>query len=73
MQQIISKVDGINEMAARSESQALLLLEKQTKLQEESLNNEKEFLSMFRSIANNLNQNHWMIISLFFFICFIIF
>jgi hypothetical protein len=28
---------------------------------------------MFRSIANNLNQNHWMIISLFFFICFIIF
>jgi hypothetical protein len=58
MQQIISKVDGINEMAARSESQALLLLEKQTKLQEESLNNEKEFLSMFRSIANNLNQNH---------------
>jgi len=56
MQQILVKIDGANEMANRAESKALVLLEKQTKLQEESLNNDKEFLNLFRSIANNFNQ-----------------
>ncbi len=58
MQQMLLKIDGANEMANRAESKALALLEKQTKLQEESLNNEKEFLNMFKSIANVLNSNH---------------
>ncbi|CAF1618439.1 unnamed protein product [Adineta ricciae] len=55
VQQMINKIDGANDMAIKAESKALLLLEKQTKLQEESLNNEKEFLNVFRSIANSFN------------------
>ncbi len=52
---MISKIDGANEMTSKAETKALLLLEKQTKLQEESVNNEKEFLNVFRSIANSFN------------------
>ncbi|CAF2776422.1 unnamed protein product [Rotaria sp. Silwood2] len=55
IRQMIDRIDGANEIATKAESKALLLLEKQTKLQEESLNNEKEFLNVFRSIANSFN------------------
>ena len=55
MQQMISKLDSANEIANKAESTALLLLAKQTKLHEESLNNEKEFLNIFKSIANSFN------------------
>lgn len=54
MQQMIAKIDGANELASRSEVKALELLEKQTRLQEESLNNEREFLNVFKLIANNM-------------------
>ena len=57
MQQMLMKTDDANEMANEAESKALTLLEKQTKLQEESLNNEQEFVNVFRSIANSFNQN----------------
>jgi hypothetical protein len=57
MQQMISKIDGANDMATRSETKALMLLEKQAKLQEESLNNEREFLNVFKSIANSMSAN----------------
>ncbi|CAF4146149.1 unnamed protein product [Rotaria sp. Silwood2] len=56
IQQIISKIDGANEVASKGETKALVLLEKQTKLHEESLNNEKEFLEVFRSIARNFSK-----------------
>jgi len=56
MQQMISKIDAANETATRAETAALVLLEKQTKLQEESLNNEKEFLNVFKIMANNFNN-----------------
>ena len=52
---MIHKIDSANEIANKAEAKALLLLEKQTKLQEESLNNEKEFLNVFKSIANSFN------------------
>ncbi|CAF1535528.1 unnamed protein product [Rotaria sordida] len=55
IQQMINKIDSANEIAARAETKALALLEKQTKLQEESLNNEKEFLNVFRTIARGFN------------------
>ena len=58
MQQMLTKIDNVNEMAKQAEERALALLEKQTKLQEESLNNEKEFLNMFRIVTNNMNQTH---------------
>ena len=54
---MISKIDDANEVASKAESTALVLLEKQTKLQEESLNNEKEFLDVFRSIARNCSKS----------------
>ena len=57
MQQMLMKIDGTNEMANEAESKALALFDKQTKLQEKSLNNEREFLSVFRSIANSFDQN----------------
>ncbi|CAF3811144.1 unnamed protein product [Rotaria sp. Silwood1] len=36
IRQMINKIDGVNEIATKAESKALLLLEKQTKLQEEN-------------------------------------
>ncbi|CAF1470836.1 unnamed protein product [Rotaria magnacalcarata] len=56
MQQLLTKIDGATEVANRAESKAFVLLEKQTKLQEESVNNEKEFLNVFKTIANNFSQ-----------------
>lgn len=52
---MISRIDAANEAATKAEGKALVLLEKQTKLQEESLNNEREFLNVFRSIAKSFN------------------
>ena len=56
MQQMLTKIDRANEMANEAESKAFALLERQTQLQEESLNNEREFLNVFRSIANSFSQ-----------------
>jgi hypothetical protein len=53
MQQMLARIDGANELVARAEAKALELLEKQTKLQEESVNNEKAFLDVFKSIASS--------------------
>jgi hypothetical protein len=33
------------------------LLEKQTRLQEESVQNERQFLDVFKGIMNNMNSN----------------
>ncbi|CAF3863201.1 unnamed protein product [Rotaria sordida] len=41
MQQILTKIDGANELANQAESKALLLLEKQMKLQEEKYEHQK--------------------------------
>lgn len=57
MQQMISKIDAANETAATADRRTLELLEKQTKLQEDSLNNEKEFLNVFKNIANSFNTS----------------
>lgn len=54
MQQMLAKIDGANDLVSQTEAKALQLLEKQTKLQEESVNNEREFLNVFRSIANSM-------------------
>ena len=56
MQQMLTKIDHANEMANEAESKAFALLQRQTQLQEESLNNEREFLNVFRSIANSFSQ-----------------
>jgi hypothetical protein len=54
MQQMLAKIDGTNDIVSRSEVKAIELLEKQTKLQEESIANEREFLSVFKSLANSM-------------------
>lgn len=58
MQQMISKIDDANELMSRSELKTLELLDKQSKLQAESVENEREFLNIFKNIANNINWNH---------------
>jgi hypothetical protein len=57
MQQMLAKIDGANEMVSRSEVKALELLEKQTRLQEESVHNEREFLNVFKSLANSMKPS----------------
>lgn len=54
---MLIKIDEANESVNKAESKAYSLLEKQTNLQEESVKNEKEFLQVFRSIANKMNSN----------------
>ena len=57
MQQMLAKIDDANELASRSEIKALELLEKQTTLQEESMQNERELLNVFKIIAQNMKPN----------------
>ncbi len=57
MHQLLNKIENASESASRSEVQVLNLLEKQTRLQEESVNNEREFLNVFKNIMNNMNSH----------------
>ena len=56
MQQMLTNIENVGKIATHSEARALELLEKQTKLQEESVNNEKEFLNFFKNFINNANS-----------------
>ncbi|CAF1619195.1 unnamed protein product [Adineta ricciae] len=49
VQQLVKNFECANDAAARSESKMLELLEKQTTLQEMSLNNQREFRSVFKN------------------------
>ena len=51
---MFARIDGAHELVARAEAKTFEPLEKQTKLQEESVNNEKAFLDVFKSIAISL-------------------
>jgi hypothetical protein len=57
MHHLFNKIENASESASRSEVQVLNLLEKQTPLQEESVNNEREFLNVFKNIMNNMNSH----------------
>ncbi|CAF3985737.1 unnamed protein product [Rotaria sp. Silwood1] len=57
MKELFGKIESANETAARSEIKILELLEKQTHVQEQSMANEREFLSLFKSIINNTTPN----------------
>jgi hypothetical protein len=55
---LVDKIEGAGNAATQSEAKVLELLEKQTRLQEESMNNEREFLNIFKNIMNNMTTNH---------------
>jgi hypothetical protein len=46
-------MESASEAATQYEVKMLNLLEKQTQLQQQSVNNEQEFLQIFKVIANN--------------------
>lgn len=54
---MLVNLENVNEIANRSEVKALELLEKQTRMQEESINNEKEFLNVFKTFMNTMNSS----------------
>lgn len=54
---LFNRIDNASEAASQSESKVLELLEKQTRLQEESMNNEREFLNVFKAIMNSMGNN----------------
>ena len=54
---LLAKIDHASEMASRSDLKVVELLEKQTRLQEESINNEREFLNVFKSIASQMSTH----------------
>ncbi|CAF1118756.1 unnamed protein product [Rotaria sordida] len=51
MKELFGKIESASEAAARSEIKILELLEKQTHLQAQSVANEREFLSLFKTCA----------------------
>ena len=55
IQGILSNIGRANDAALQSEVKVLQLLEKQTRLQEESMSTEKEFLSVFKIMMNNMS------------------
>ena len=50
---MLANIENVGKIATHSEVRALELLEKQTKLQEESVINEKEILNFFKNFMNN--------------------
>lgn len=55
---LVDKIEAANDVASRSEVKMLELMEKQTRLQEESISNEREFLSVFKTIMHSMSNNH---------------
>ena len=55
MKQLLLKIDDANATAAESEVKMLNLLKKQTQLQAESVQNDKEFLNVFKTLIHNMN------------------
>lgn len=53
IQQLMSKIDKTNEAASQAEMKIFDLLQTQTKLQQQSVENEREFLGIFKCIVNN--------------------
>ncbi|CAF4210665.1 unnamed protein product [Rotaria sp. Silwood2] len=75
IKELVGKIESVSDIAANSEVKALELLEKQTRLQEESINNEREFLNVIKTIMNkcqrviqnyrrNLNCKNQLILSI---------
>lgn len=56
VQDLLGKIENANEIASRSEVKVLELLEKQTRLQEQSIQNEREFLNVFKHIIKNTSE-----------------
>jgi len=54
---LLGKIETANDAASRSEGKMLELIEKQTRLQEESMQNEREFLNVFKNIMSNMVTN----------------
>ncbi len=57
VKELVNQLENANDAAARSEVKILELLEKQTRLQEISMENEREFLNVFKNIMNNMAAN----------------
>ncbi len=57
VKELVKQLESANDAAGRSEIKVLELLEKQTRLQEISVENEREFLSIFKNIMSNMTPN----------------
>ncbi len=57
IQELIGKIESANENASRSELKVIELLQRQTQLQQESTDNEREFLNVFKTLINNMPVN----------------
>ncbi|CAF3550764.1 unnamed protein product [Rotaria socialis] len=55
IQDLLKKIEQVNDIASESEKKVVELLEKQTALQHESMKNEREFLEVFKHMVNNMN------------------
>ncbi|CAF1508070.1 unnamed protein product [Adineta ricciae] len=55
MKQLLVKIEDANAAAAESEVKMLKLLEKQTQLQAESVQNDKDFLNVFKMLVHNIS------------------
>lgn len=59
IQQLLGKIEDTGETAATAETKIFDLFQKQTQLQKESVDNEREFLLIFKSIMTNMASNGW--------------
>ena len=57
IQQLIGKIESTNENTSRSEVKVIEFLERQTQLQQQSAENEREFLNVFKTLLNNVTVN----------------
>jgi hypothetical protein len=54
MKQLLGKIENANATATESEVKMINILEKQTQLQAESVQNDKEFLNVFKNLIHNM-------------------
>lgn len=57
VQQLVDNLGAAKDASEKTETKMLELLEKQTRLQEMSIENEREFLSVFKNYMDNMTSN----------------
>ena len=55
---LIEKIETAGEVSASSEAEVLQLPEKKTRLQDENINTEREYSSVFKTIMNSMTRNY---------------
>ena len=57
MKELVEKIETAGGVLANPKAKVLELLEKQTRLLEESINTDREFLSIFKVIVNSMTRD----------------